>query len=95
MKITKQDKRSNLQEAIDSALSVMSELEPFSDEYSAIASNLEKLYRARDLENIRGISPDTIAIIAGNLFGIGLILGYERMNVITSKALGFVMRGRV
>lgn len=95
MKFTKQDKRSNLQEAIDSALNAMSKLEPSSDEYSAIASNLEKLYRARDLEVSRGISPDTIAIIAGNLFGIGLILGYEKMNVITSKAIGFVIRGRV
>lgn len=41
------------------------------------------------------VSPDTIAVIAGNLLGIGLILSYEKLNVISTKALGFVLRGRV
>lgn len=41
------------------------------------------------------VSPDTVAVIAGNLLGIGLILGFEKMNIITSKAIGFVLKGRV
>jgi hypothetical protein len=41
------------------------------------------------------VSPDTIAVVAGNLLGIILILGYEKADVITTKALGFVLKGRV
>lgn len=53
------------------------------------------LERRKDLRKKSRISPDTMAIIASNLLGILLILGYERGHVITTKALGFVMRGRV
>lgn len=42
----------------------------------------------------RRVSPDTMALIAANLAGIAVIIGYERINVITSKALGFVARTR-
>lgn len=38
------------------------------------------------------VSPETLAIIGGNIAGIVLILGYEHVHVVTSKALGFVMR---
>ena len=41
------------------------------------------------------VSPDTILIIVGNLAGILLILKYEKLDIITSKALGFVIKGRV
>lgn len=40
------------------------------------------------------VSKDTIALVGANLAGIVLILGYERMNIIASKALGLVMRLR-
>jgi len=41
------------------------------------------------------ISPDTVVIVASNLLGILLILNFEKLDVISTKALGFVMRGRV
>jgi septal ring factor EnvC (AmiA/AmiB activator) len=40
------------------------------------------------------LSKDTLAIVAGNIAGIMLIIGYERVNVIASKALAFVMKSR-
>lgn len=40
------------------------------------------------------VSKDTLAIIAGNIAGIVMIIGYERVNVIASKALSFVMKSR-
>ncbi len=40
------------------------------------------------------ISKDTLAMIGANLVGIAMIIGYERANIIASKALGFVMRSR-
>jgi hypothetical protein len=33
-------------------------------------------------------------MIAANLAGIALIVGHERMNVVTSKAIGFVLKLR-
>jgi hypothetical protein len=36
-----------------------------------------------------------MAIIAGNLLGIVLILGYEKANIVTSKAIGFVIKGKL
>lgn len=40
------------------------------------------------------VSADTWAMVGANLAGILVIVGYERLNVVTSKALGFIMRSR-
>jgi hypothetical protein len=95
MNIFKKDKRTNLEKEIDSVIFEMSTLNPADDKYAIMADNLEKLLKMKSCDKKATISPDTIAIIAGNLLGIILILGYEKANVITSKALGFVLKGRV
>lgn len=41
------------------------------------------------------VSPDTLLVVAGNLLGIVLILTYEKANIVVSKALNFVLKGRV
>lgn len=41
------------------------------------------------------VSPDTLLVVAGNLLGILLILTYEKADIITSKALNFILKGRV
>lgn len=41
------------------------------------------------------ISPDTLLVVAGNLVGILLILNFEKMDIVRSKAIGFVLKGRV
>jgi hypothetical protein len=65
------------------------------DLYSTMTENVERLYKAKSYEKTRGVSPDTIITVVGSLLGIILILGYEKAGVITSKALGFVLKGRV
>lgn len=95
IKLTKKDKRTNLEKEIDNLLELMRLESPGSNEYRAILDDLERLYKAKSLEKDRDVSPDTIAIVAGNLAGILLILKYEELNVITSKALSFVLKGRV
>lgn len=93
--ITKKDKRTNLEKEIDSVIESMSHHKADTKEYAAMAKNLETLYKAKSNERNRYVSPDAIAMVAGNLLGIVLILGYEKANVITSKALGFIIKGRV
>jgi hypothetical protein len=84
--------RSKLDEAIDDLLDRMlsGSFEP--DKYAKMVDQLVKLYKLKEIETPRRVSPDTLAMIAGNIIGIVLILGHERANVITSKAIGFVLR---
>lgn len=68
-------------------------LDPGNPDYRAMVDSIERLTQVREkyLHSSR-ISPDTKLIVAGNLAGILLILYFEKMNVITSKALSFVLK---
>lgn len=91
----RKDKRTNLEQEIDTVLSRMREVGVKSDEYPQLLEYLERLTLAKSKLPSKKVSPDTIAVVIGNLVGIGFILGYEKIGAITSKALGFVIRGRV
>lgn len=41
------------------------------------------------------VTPDTLLIVGGNLIGILAILNFERFDIVRSKALSFVLKGRV
>jgi hypothetical protein len=64
-----------------------------SDEHKKIMDAVVTLHGLMD-EDPPGVSKDTIALIAGNLLGILLIIKHEHVNVITSKALGLLLRPR-
>ena len=40
-------------------------------------------------------SPDTLLIVGANLIGILLILNYEKLDIVSSKAVGFILKARV
>jgi hypothetical protein len=73
---------------------LVSELKGFDgtdENYRTAADNLKILLEAKALEpKKREIDPNTIAVVAGNIAGIVLILSFERGNVITSKALSLI-----
>ena len=54
-----------------------------------------KLAKARnDMdEKIHRVKPDTWVFAGTNLFGLALVLNYEKLSVISGKAIGLVMRG--
>jgi len=65
------------------------------DEQTArLSDQVSKLYKLKEINAPKRVSPDTLILVAGNLIGIILILNYEKANVITSRALGFVMKLR-
>jgi hypothetical protein len=78
--------------------------DPETEEYANLVDQLAKLYKMKEIEsNCQmkarefdsrkfGMSPDVLATVAANIFGIVAIIAHERVNVITTKALGFVMR---
>lgn len=88
-------RRSNLDREIDDVISGLRDLDEGTEEYEIVLENLEKLHKIKNLEKSNKISPDTIAVVVGNLVGILVILNYERTEIVASKALGFVLRGRV
>jgi len=73
----------------------LSKLEAGSKEYEATAKNLEIICRARSCKASNSINIDTVIMAGTNILGILLILNYEDIHVITSKALSFVAKGRV
>lgn len=81
-----------LQLVITNLLNDMDRRDPDSKEYANCVDQLVKLYSLKP-KNER-MSKDALATIAANLFGILLIVGHERANVVTSKALGFVQKLR-
>lgn len=90
---TKSPIDTELDERILSALSKLKTLEPTSKEYADIVENLTELNKLKT-EKSKPISPDTMLIVAANLFGILWITRYEKTDSITTKSLGFVMKPR-
>lgn len=90
----KTSETTELEKTVEKVLIEMQKVGSDTDEFAKMSAQLERLYKLKEIESRKRVSPDTIALIAGNLAGIVLIISYERAHVITSKALGFVMKAR-
>ena len=97
MKITNifKKEKTMLEKEIEAILLDMKDMDLNSDEYEVALNHLSQLYEIKMKEKKWNVSPDTMAVVVANLLGIILILKHEEMNIITSKALSFVMKGRV
>lgn len=88
-----------LDETIENLISEIKNLEVGTDKYNTAVVSLKTLMELRAAEQAVAkqhlVSPEKIADIAANLLGIGLILGFEKANVVTSKGLGFVPRIKI
>jgi hypothetical protein len=76
----------------DRVLRNMQDTVPWNEEYTTMVNHLSKLNEIKACQAKKTINPDTWAIIAANLLGIVLILHYERADIVTSKAIGFVSK---
>lgn len=83
-----------LQKVIDALEARLQMAQPDTDEYPKMVEQLTKLYKLKESDSPKRLSPDVVANIAGHLAGILLIIQYERAHVITSKALSFVTKLR-
>lgn len=83
-----------LDETIDAKLAELAGSPLDSDEFTKKMEQINKLYALKEKHSQKRVSPDTMLLVAGNLAGILMILSYERAHVITSKALGFVLKSR-
>ena len=89
----KRDKRTKTEKYIDVQIE---DLAKYTQTAEDVKDVLELMEKRRDLNKKDRISKETIAAGVINLSGILLILHYEQLSVVTSKALQFVLkRGRV
>lgn len=65
-----------------------------SEEYGNLLTALERLNKLKETK-FKGIDPNTMLLVGGNILGIVIILGYEKTGVIASKAMSFIGKGRV
>lgn len=91
--LRKTEKAAKVDPLIDAVLDEMNGAPgPNSSEYPQMMTYLERLYMLKDKEKPEAVSRDTIALIAGNLLGILIIVAYEKNNVMTSKGFSQLIR---
>ena len=95
----KTEEPSHLEELITETISGMQGLSPDTEEFSRAANSLKTLVEARavedECEKDNRPSADQVVAAITNIVGIVLILGFEKSNVLTSKALPFITRPRI
>lgn len=89
------DTPAKLQDVIDLVQTQMLSLDANSEEFVTMAEQLEKLYKMKSSDKTHRVSADALIAVAGNLLGITLIMNHERLHVVTTKALGFVMKSKM
>lgn len=91
---SKSSRPSRLEIEISQLVNALRDHRPESEEYGVILERISKLEKIQKEREPESISPDAWLAVTANLVGIVLIIKHEQFNVITSKALGFVIRPR-
>lgn len=78
-----------LDETIENALR---NLDTEDDAYLKKVEAVETLYKLKTIDRQERVSADTLAIIAGNLAGILIIVSHERAHVVATKAFGLLKK---
>jgi hypothetical protein len=81
-----------LDEPIEKLLTEMNTYSPDTEEYRAAIEYMERLVRLKAEERRTRVSPDTMAIVVGNLLGILIIVAYEQKHVMVSKGMGLILK---
>ena len=89
---TNDEEPTPVDELIEAVLEEMRTYGPAAPEYPALMSHLERLYEVKAINKPKPISRDTLAIVAGNLLGILLIVAYEQKHVLSSKGMTQIIR---
>jgi hypothetical protein len=92
---TRKKKVNNLEELISYTEGQLIITDECSKDYQTMLRNLERFHKLRADKRTWKVKPDTIWQVGASLGGIIMILGFEKANVLTSKAVNFVLRGRV
>ena len=91
---TRPKTKSKLQIEMDELVLALKYHERTSNQYHDIVEKLSKLHKIQQDNKPESINPNTALTVAANLIGIAMILRHEHLNVVTSKALSFVIKPR-
>lgn len=83
---------SDLETEIARLFKILKECVPGTARYDEVSDQIAKLYKLKEIDSKKRVSPDAMVGAATNLAGILLILNYEHAHVMTSKALSFVWK---
>lgn len=84
----------NVDKEINRIYKQMADTPPSTDDYAAMLDQLSKLQKLKETETKKQVSPDTWVTAAASIIGILIIVGYEHVHVVGSKALPFVMKAK-
>lgn len=87
-------KLSVLDEPIADVLTNMNKHGEETEEYNRSIDHLERLMKMKTEERRDRVSPDTMAIVGGNLLGILIMVAYEQRHVIGDKTMRMILQTR-
>lgn len=91
--IFRREEPSKYDVVIDKCLEDMDTFGPDDAEFEMRLGHLERINKLKDTERSKSrVSPDTMAVVLGNLAGILLIVAYEQKHVMTTRAKEFMLR---
>jgi hypothetical protein len=90
----KQPSDTSLDLLIDEVHQTMRDIPADTEEFKLALGRLKELHKLKDASRPPRVSPDTVLIVCANLLGIVIITQHEKLDVITSKATGFVQKLR-
>jgi hypothetical protein len=79
-----------LDKEIDRVLNKLSTLSVDGEEYKKLLEQVVKLHKMKTEEKPSGVSNDAMLQAATSLTGILLVINYERIHVISTKAMNFI-----
>ena len=77
---------------INHVLDTMSNMKHITEEYEIAAKALKLLCEARSKPAANRLSAETLVTVTANLLGIMLIIKHEQFNVMTSRAMGLIIK---
>ena len=100
------NEQTTLEGLIDKVAAKLSETDPGDENYLKLQDSFMKLCQLQKEQNTKSkdgganapsskVDINTLIVVLGNLLGIILILNYEKIGVVTSKALSFVIKSRI
>lgn len=84
-----------LEKSIDEAIHDLMSRQPGTEEFAKASERLVALSQAKAGDKASRLSKDTLAVVAGNLLGILMIIKHEHVNVVASKAMQLLLSPRI
>lgn len=82
-----------LEDEIDRLYEILKTIQPTDEDYDKVSEQYVKLSKLQiETNSKKRVSPDALAGAATNLAGILLVLNFERVNIIATKAFGMVAK---